>query len=94
MSKEAIERDELLDNVMRQLQITQNVVEQLRLSVTTLTGGKLHAIPIPEGCDKDADNFPRIEVPVPVCPVLITYKAINVVKKSKILGNDGVSLKG
>ena len=72
---------ETLDGALRQLQITQQVVEQLRLSMLALTGGKLHPVPAPKSTE---DGTPLVEINVPVQPLLIRYNAVVPVQKSKI----------
>lgn len=73
-----------LDGVMRQLQITQAVVEQLRTTVRTLCGGKLLPIPIPPEAKSEEDGILTLDIQVPVQPVLIRYTAVTVKPKSKI----------
>ena len=84
MSQENAARDEVLEGVMRQLQITQAVVEQLRQTVKALCGGKLLGIPIPPEAKSDENGVPILDIPVMVQPVLIRYTAVTAKPKSKI----------
>lgn len=84
MSEEAVGKvailQETLDGALKQLQITQNVTEQLRLTLLALTGGKLHPITVPSS---DENGIVTVDINVPVSPCLVRYTPVYV-KKSKI----------